>query len=1180
MTLQSLFERDIFRPINGVVKADQLDIDSVWQELDEFVVTKELLKHLNRLFSLYSDSIDEKPGSADTIGIWMSGYFGSGKSHFLKVLSYLLSNRSVSRDGTSKNALSFIEEKIPDPLLMADIRKAVTHPTDIILFNIDNKADNRTGRDALLGVFLRVFNELQGYCGDYPHIAHLERYLDAKRKLAIFHKAFEERTGSAWVAERDAWSYYPDAIADVLTEVLEMSEESAKKWIDGAEDNFVLTIENFCKWVRDYLDSKGDSHRLIFLVDEVGQYIGTDSHLMLSMQTITEELGTVCGGRVWVVVTSQEDIDSVIGEMRKSRANDFSKITDRFDRFSLSGSNVDEVIQSRLLKKRPDVLTELQQVYQANTDILKHQLSFIDMKLSLKSYSGEEDFVCTYPFAPYQFTLVQKVFEAIRKVGASGLHLSRGERSMLDAFQTAAKAVAVHEVGSLVPLHRFYASIESYLDTAVKRTIDQATDNPALENPFDVQVLQMLFLIRYVDGFKSTIDNFITLCVDHIDADRIAIRRALEDALHRLEGETLVSRNGDQYFFLTDEERDVKKEIKSTELGSGEEARLMGDILFTDVLRDQRKYRYPENKMDFSFNRRCDFIPIGNQIDGGLTVSVISPMHQDYEMYDEARCIFESTAENGQVVIRLENDVALGRELRTYLQSEKYIRRKNDGSLSESTSRILRDVAEENRARRARIVASLEEMTNNAAFFVAGVRPEIDAPSPTLILDKAFEYLVRNTFSKMSYLRYLTTETDRLKQIQAILRSNDPGQEALGLDAEEGNGEAIEELKNYIDLASQKGLQLVVQDMLEKKFSLRPYGWPDEEVLILLARLMITGHINLMSDGAIVTPDKAYDLLATSARRRKVLVLKSRKADPVTVQTARSVGKQLFAEMGPDGEDALADFLREQFSRLLNSLGNWKVFSDSGEYPGKTVIDSAISRIRKVLAQTSGTTLVEAVAKEKDSLLEIYEGIRNVQNFYEHQRPTWDKLRKAYERFAPNELELASSPEATAALDRIRQILVHESPFAFLKEVDVLIPIVEGANESLLGGARLDSETRIRSLIDNLKSDLAGREQDSTRGYLTAMEDLLARIPSNGSVAHLSSLVLHAQKIHDDAVAVISATGENENTAAVRKQRIIKPASLAGDGYIETVEQADRFLEALRKEMEDSLRSNERIQIR
>ena len=203
-------------------------------------------------------------------------------------------------------------------------------------------------------------------------------------------------------------------------------------------------------------------------------------------------------------------------------------------------------------------------MFKQKGDILKNQLTFKNCGMTFRQFKDGEDFVKNYPFAPYQFQLLQKIFEAIRKAGATGMHLARGERSMLDAFQSAAKTVSVNEVGILVPLYDFYPSIESFLDTSVKKTIDQAETNPSLE-PFDIHLLQVLFLIRYVDEMKGNVDNLVTLCLDQIDADRLALRRKIEESLARLEKETLISRSGDNYFFLTNEERDINKEIKAVE---------------------------------------------------------------------------------------------------------------------------------------------------------------------------------------------------------------------------------------------------------------------------------------------------------------------------------------------------------------------------------------------------------------------------------------------------------------------------------------------------------------------------------------------------------------------------------------------------------------------------------------
>lgn len=232
--------------------------------------------------------------------------------------------------------------------------------------------------------------------------------------------------------------------------------------------------------------------------------------------------------------------------------------------------------------------------------------------------------------------------------GGHGLESGPGERSLLDAFQSAGQKVADQDVGVLVPLYRFYPSIESFLETAVKRTIDQAKDNPSLK-PFDNEILRVLFLIRYVDEMKGNIDNLTTLCTDKIDADRIALKRQIEESLTRLEKETLINRSGDNYFFLTNEERDVNRDIKQVDLSSNEEAKAIGDIVFEDILRGNKKYRYPANKRDFDFNRMCDGYPIGNRADKALAVQLFTPLADiDREALEDGSFLRTSGQDGGR----------------------------------------------------------------------------------------------------------------------------------------------------------------------------------------------------------------------------------------------------------------------------------------------------------------------------------------------------------------------------------------------------------------------------------------------------------------------------------------------------------------------------------------------------
>lgn len=188
------------------------------------------------------------------------------------------------------------KEKITDAMLIADIQRATSKETDVILFNIDSRANSDEKENAILKVFLKVFNERVGYCADFPHIAHLERELDKRGQYQAFKDQFAELSGSTWEKERDAYDFYRDELAIALSHASKQSEESARASVEQVENNFPLDIRNFCKWVNDYLDSNGDRN-LIFLVDEVSQFIGKNTQMMLKLQTITEDLGTYCGGR-------------------------------------------------------------------------------------------------------------------------------------------------------------------------------------------------------------------------------------------------------------------------------------------------------------------------------------------------------------------------------------------------------------------------------------------------------------------------------------------------------------------------------------------------------------------------------------------------------------------------------------------------------------------------------------------------------------------------------------------------------------------------------------------------------------------------------------------------------------------------------------------------------------------
>ena len=1197
MKIRELFTKPIDRPINGVIKADQRDAESIWQELDEYVVTKQLTEYFRRFFDAYLAAADnpKDPVLSARMGVWVSGFFGSGKSHFIKILSYLLENIEAVNpgDGQHKRAAEFFDSsKIKDPMLLADVQRATRGSADVILFNIDAKADSKSDRDVILQVFLRVFNEKLGYSGDAPHVADMERHLVSKGAYDSFKTAFAEKNGSPWEAERDAVDFLRDDVVHALAKALNQSEDSAAAWFDNARDTYRINIEGLARMIRDYLDTRPSGHHIIFLVDEVGQFIGDNTQLMLTLQTITEQLGTLCQGRAWVIVTSQEDIDAAIGEANKAKSQDFSKIQGRFhSRLSLASSNTDEVIGERLLAKTEAAHQALRDTFEKKGDIINNQLAFVGNSVTLKSYKDAAEFVACYPFSPYQFALLQKIFESIRKVGATGKHLSKGERSLLDAFQSASVRNADRNIDALVPLHDFYPSIESFIDTSAKRSIDDAPDNPSLE-PYDVLLLKALFLIRYIqDIVKPNIDNLATLCVDQIDTDKLTLKRLIQESLARLERQRLVSRNGDLWFFLTNEERDVAREIGHVEIASSEKSRLLSELVFDDLLSGQTKVRHRDTKADYEFNRLLDGAP-WKHASHVLSLDVATPLGDDYELLSDAKCILRSSESGGRALIRMAEGDRLDIELTLYLQIEKYIDSPKASTAATSLKRILMDRKDENRERRTRLLAQLSDMLLAGDCYALGQKLQIKAGTPAALLDDLLNYLITNTYTKLSYLK--VRQADPIAEIKAVLATNDIGQQALKLEGEEGNPLAMKEIRDYLQLKASAE-RILLSDVVDR-FTSSPWGWkPDWEVVLLVTRLFMAGEIQLVCEGVDLDPKSAVEPLTKSVRFKQVSILKKKVPDTASISRARDLYKQLFSKIAREDADGLVADFRTALTEWLSGLESHRQTASAKYHPGKEVIDSAIASINQQLAIRDAFEFIEAMLTAKDKWLENSDDIADVLSFYKTQLPTWQKLLDALTGFGDNrDILLKESTSATALVD-LEAIRENSAPYSQVPRIEPLIKNVEAVNEAAAQDKRelvlksIDAKlAEVQKSLDQIQADAHLRNQ-----ALYPLQDLKTRVAGLISIPKILYAQEQAGALLDEAMLVIETasrpaptppgnpppTGNSPTASTPKPARVIRAAELSPSIYLETEAEVEAFVAKLKAELLGTIHSGKRARI-
>ena len=344
---------------------------------------------------------------------------------------------------------------------------------------------------------------------------------------------------------------------------------------------------------------------------------------MTNLQTIAESLATKCRGRAWIIVTAQEDMDTVMGEQSRQQSNDFSKIQARFaNRMKLTSQDVAEVIQKRLLLKNQKGLSELISLYDEQSNNFKTLFDFGDGSRTYSNFQDCDHFVQCYPFIPYQFGLFQSAIQNLSVHNAfEGKHSSVGERSMLGVFQEVAIEIQDYKIGQLATFDLMFEGISSALKSSIQKSILRAERD--LKDKFALKLLKALFLVKYVKEFKSTPRNLCVLMLDEFDRDLVQLRKQVEAGLNLLERETYIQRTGELYEYLTDEEKDIEQEIKNTEV----EARAVSDelakLIFDHTLK-QKKIRLESNGENYPFTKKMDDRLYNQHHE--LTLHVITPL--------------------------------------------------------------------------------------------------------------------------------------------------------------------------------------------------------------------------------------------------------------------------------------------------------------------------------------------------------------------------------------------------------------------------------------------------------------------------------------------------------------------------------------------------------------------------
>ncbi len=1158
MRLDQIFAKDIQRPIEGVIKAD--DATHLATEVEEYVLTNEAAKGLEILLEEYTSYTNAN-------GVWISGFFGSGKSHMLKMLAHLLGDVE-GQDYPRQSVSDSFRHKTPDAFLPGLLDKADRIPGKSLLFNIDQKATliAKDQTDALLKVFVKVFDESRGYHGNQGHVARFERDLDNRGQYRDFQEAFERIAGIPWAQGREQSALEGPSIDRAFAEV---NGGTAEDIIKQYSASYSVSIEDFADEVKTWLDTQGDPiFRLNFFVDEVGQFIGSDARLMLNLQTIAESLNTKCSGRAWVFVTSQEDMEKVLGDRTRQQGNDFSKIQARFKtRLKLTSADVEEVIRKRLLEKNDAGVGALSVIYAEQHANFKTLFDFVDGAKTYRNYTDEAHFVGTYPYVSYQFPLFQAAIEGISDHNVfEGRNSSVGERSMLGVVQQVAKDIGNVEVGQLATFDSMFAGIRASLKSAAQRSIDVAERN--LDNDLAVRLLKALFLVKYVESFQATARNLTVLVYDRFGLDLPALSEQVKEALTVLETQTYIQRSGNTYEYLTNEEQVIEEEIKNVDIDASELSGRLFRILSGDVIKTS-KIRYATNGQDFPFGFKLDDQAHGSQRE--LAVHFISP---EYPYSPEE--IRMHSAGKDELRVILEPDARVLADLRLLIKTEKYIKRKQGTSISAIEGQILQTKGAQNIDREKELIERVKASVGKSTLVINAADITSSSQDALVRVTDGFQDLISRTYTQLKLLDGKTYSE------QQVAGAANPDSGLFDADDASKLFAPSEEVLSFVLRKEALGEQVTVKTIVDS-FTAKPYGWDLASIEVLIAFLIGTSKVTLTVDGNVLKRSEVATALRNTQRHAHAVVSPQKTFDERKVAAFRKFCTDFFDE-GNTPKDP-PELARHGADKLKAKREELKATVTGSKYPFVSQLSVPIDLLDQVVGKPDDWYLTDF--NLGDDLLDAKEStIDPIQAFLNGgQKTIYDQAVDLLNAHSSNLGYLPSGSDVS-----VRTAL--DDPNAFRGNKMAQLKQATDQLRAQIDQVVASNRTEVVEAIEGRRAEIeasafyAKATPDAQESVLRRVDQTISRVRAQNQVALIRETGSSFEEtvypsLLDQLAAAQQGGGDGDDDTPPPKQTVsVRSISAAGvSGVLETAEDVDRYLEALRAALVKTLNDGKRISL-
>ena len=714
--LKDLFVYPIERYIPPVAKVDDVTEATVEMELREYVATAPIEQALADFLEVYAES---RTAPTDKIGVWISGFFGSGKSQFAKILSYLLTNVMVG----GRTARGLFIKRLAGSFRGAEIEGLLHRigllDSHVIMFQIKAEQDQTQRDESISEIMYRRYLASRGLNTD-PAVAALELSLIDRGLYEAFKAEVEKRVGRSWEEERDDYLFIRSTVAEALQAVAPEayhSRDEALAALEMVDRSQRLTVSDLAQRLVDYVDelaaagdgstepalslSKGSPQRperpprLVFVMDEIGQFIGTDGQKLLELQSIAEQFATKGRGKLWLIVTAQAKLQELIAGVKALEA-DFGKIGARFDiRLALTAEDVEKVLEGRILKKKDEQVSNIQAFYHDHQGALAILSTLPGASRDLPDMIADR-FAANTPFLPYHPPLIQAIFASVKSATATGFGINPEVRSMIGMAQgvlsNPANGFVQGKLGRIVSMDMVYDQIAVDLQPQDRREIEGLPARLPGYRKLDQRALKALYLLQAVPWIVVTAETLAHALLRDVRTENVGtLQDKIEGSLKRLQAARYVVPKEDGVWeFLTGAKKSFEEEVASVTVRQVDRRREARKHL-AEVLRPVGKLNYREGLRSFDVTVRGD----GEEFQSGreITLEIYSSLYveleelsvedlEQVESFSHPDTIYWLAAESPDLVNHLTRSIRLEEVLAGPPHEESLVERLRRGAAS------------------------------------------------------------------------------------------------------------------------------------------------------------------------------------------------------------------------------------------------------------------------------------------------------------------------------------------------------------------------------------------------------------------------------------------------------------------------------------------------------------------